>query len=462
MQADTVTDLEQYSGQLEGAVVLMADPPDVEPVFEPRPRRTSLDSLLAPPAEREVTDDQRARREEWRRRRRLQREVKEAIAAEGVAVILTPSSRNFGMIRGGGNNAGREADNPDPTPELVVIREQYNQIYRNVEAGIPVRLEIEVQNEFFDDDLMEYNTLGDIPGTDLADEYVMLGAHLDSWHYGGGATDNGAGSVVMMEAVRILKTLNLQPRRTIRIALWSGEEQGLLGSRNWVENHQDLHDRISAYVNVDNGTGKVRGIWDQMNEQAIPIFEQLLWPFHDLGVVAVKHGNTGGTDHLAFDRAGIPGFNFIQDPIEYGVRTHHTYIDTYDNAPYVHRHVRQPDAGRSEAGCSGGRRDGIPPRHAGRDGPAEGAARGDQLGTVGGRSGFHRQMREVTKARGIPPRASRVKLVSLEPRHGLNIPSCGPSRENVTILVMIKGQPDEALPGCHARGHGPAVPEEGT
>jgi Iap family predicted aminopeptidase len=257
--------------------------------------------------------------------------VKEAIAAEGVAVILTPSSRNFGMIRGGGNNAGREADNPDPTPELVVIREQYNQIYRNVEAGIPVRLEIEVQNEFFDDDLMEYNTLGDIPGTDLADEYVMLGAHLDSWHYGGGATDNGAGSVVMMEAVRILKTLNLQPRRTIRIALWSGEEQGLLGSRNWVENHQDLHDRISAYVNVDNGTGKVRGIWDQMNEQAIPIFEQLLWPFHDLGVVAVKHGNTGGTDHLAFDRAGIPGFNFIQDPIEYGVRTHHTYIDTYDN-----------------------------------------------------------------------------------------------------------------------------------
>jgi hypothetical protein len=339
----------------------MADPPDVEPVFEPRPRRTSLDSLLAPPAEREVTDDQRARREEWRRRRRLQREVKEAIAAEGVAVILTPSSRNFGMIRGGGNNAGREADNPDPTPELVVIREQYNQIYRNVEAGIPVRLEIEVQNEFFDDDLMEYNTLGDIPGTDLADEYVMLGAHLDSWHYGGGATDNGAGSVVMMEAVRILKTLNLQPRRTIRIALWSGEEQGLLGSRNWVENHQDLHDRISAYVNVDNGTGKVRGIWDQMNEQAIPIFEQLLWPFHDLGVVAVKHGNTGGTDHLAFDRAGIPGFNFIQDPIEYGVRTHHTYIDTYDNQWWSpRRYTTSPCGTRWSRGRRGQRR---PTRH---------------------------------------------------------------------------------------------------
>jgi Zn-dependent M28 family amino/carboxypeptidase len=135
----------------------------------------------------------------------------------------------------------------------------------------------------------------------------------------------------MLEAVRILQALNLQPRRTIRIAMWSGEEQGLLGSRGWVENHPELHDRISAYVNVDNGTGKVRGIWDQSNEQVIPIFEQLLWPFRDLGVVAVKHGNTGGTDHLAFDRAGIPGFNFIQDPIEYGVRTHHTNVDTFDN-----------------------------------------------------------------------------------------------------------------------------------
>jgi Zn-dependent M28 family amino/carboxypeptidase len=158
----------------------------------------------------------------------------------------------------------------------------------------------------------------------------MLGAHLDSWHYGGGATDNGAGSVVMMEALRILKALDLQPRRTIRIGLWSGEEQGLLGSRAWVRNHPELHERISAYVNVDNGTGRVRGIWDQMNERAIPVFEQILWPFRDVGVVAVRHGNTGGTDHLAFDGAGIPGFNFIQDPIEYGIRTHHTYVDTFD------------------------------------------------------------------------------------------------------------------------------------
>jgi hypothetical protein len=331
IKADTVTDLEQYAGQLEGAIVMLADAPEAGPEFDPPDRRTSLDDLLKPQEEREVTDEQRARWAEWRRRWQIQREVKAALIDEGVSLILNPSSRNFSVVRGGGNSAGREADGPDPTPELVVIREQYNQIYRNVEAGIPVRIEVMIKNEFFDDDLQAYNTLGDIPGGDLADEYVMLGGHLDSWHYGTGATDNAAGCVVMLEAVRILQALNLQPRRTIRIAMWSGEEQGLLGSRGWVENHPELHDRISAYVNVDNGTGKVRGIWDQSNEQVIPIFEQLLWPFRDLGVVAVKHGNTGGTDHLAFDRAGIPGFNFIQDPIEYGVRTHHTNVDTFDN-----------------------------------------------------------------------------------------------------------------------------------
>jgi Zn-dependent M28 family amino/carboxypeptidase len=173
--------------------------------------------------------------------------------------------------------------------------------------------------------------LADLPGTDKADEYVMLGAHLDSWHMGTGATDNGAGSIVMMEAIRILKTLGLQTRRSVRIGLWSGEEQGLLGSRNWVEKHPEFHGKISAYVNVDNGTGKVRGVWDQMNEAVIPVFEQILFPFRDLGVVAVRHGNTGGTDHLSFDRAGIPGFNFIQDPIAYGTMTHHTELDVYDH-----------------------------------------------------------------------------------------------------------------------------------
>lgn len=173
--------------------------------------------------------------------------------------------------------------------------------------------------------------LADLRGSDKADEYVMIGGHLDSWYMGTGAVDNAAGTLVMMEAMRILKTLDLQPRRTIRIGLWSGEEQGLLGSRGWVQNHEELHDKISAYLNFDNGTGKIRGIYTQMNEAVIPIFEQILWPFRDLGVVSVWHRNTGGTDHLAFDGAGIPGFQFIQDPIEYTPRHHHTYLDTYDH-----------------------------------------------------------------------------------------------------------------------------------
>jgi Zn-dependent M28 family amino/carboxypeptidase len=196
---------------------------------------------------------------------------------------------------------------------------------------VPVELELLVENRFYEDDPTAYNALAELPGSDKADEYVMLGGHFDSWHMGGGATDNAAGSVVMMEAIRILRAIGVQPRRTIRIALWSGEEQGLLGSRAYVANHPELHERISAYVNLDNGTGRVRGIWNQSNEHATPVFEQILWPFRDLGVVAVRHGNTGGTDHLSFDRAGIPGFNFIQDPIEYGINTHHTELDTFDH-----------------------------------------------------------------------------------------------------------------------------------
>jgi hypothetical protein len=303
----------------------------MEPEWEPSPLRRPLEELLAPPEERERDEDAWQRRlAEYRRIRALRDSISAFLKDEGVAAILSPSSRTYGILRVWGNNSGRNPENPIPGPELVVAHEQYGQIYRNVKRGIPVRLEINVKNEFFDDDLQAYNTLGDIPGTDLADEYVMLGAHLDSWYPGTGATDNGAGSIVMMEAVRILKALGLETRRTVRIALWSGEEQGLLGSRHWLENHEELWPEISAYLNVDNGTGRIRGIWDQGNEAAISVFEQILWPFTDLGVVAVKHGNTGGTDHLSFDRVGIPGFNFIQDPIEYSTRTHHTFADRYE------------------------------------------------------------------------------------------------------------------------------------
>lgn len=334
VEAEEPADIERYRGTLEGTFVLMEDPQEVEPEFEHIDRRTPLEELVAPPPEGEgpsMSDaDRRAMYERYMRARELRNAMAAVVAEEGALAVLRISSRDDGVIRGG-SAGSRTAGDPEGIPHVALSREQYNQIYRNVQAGVPVELEMMVENTFFEDDLQQYNALGDIPGSDKADEYVMLGAHLDSWHMGGGATDNAAGSVVMMEALRILKALGVQPRRTIRIALWSGEEQGLLGSRAWVNNHPELHDRISAYVNVDNGTGRIRGIWDQSNERAIPVFEQILWPFRDLGVVAVKHGDTGGTDHLAFDAAGIPGFNFIQDPIEYGINTHHTEMDTYDH-----------------------------------------------------------------------------------------------------------------------------------
>jgi hypothetical protein len=337
VQAETATDLDSYRGTLAGAWLMIQEPPEPDPEFEWVPRRTPLEELLTPPAE-ERTDELPSPEELARLRARFQAQRELASAAlalatdEGAAGVLRPSSRTHGVLRSGGGVAeGRSAGTPEPLPHLVVAAEQYAFMWRSVEAGVPVELEIDVRNRFFEDDLQAYNSLAELPGSDLSDQYVMIGAHLDSWHMGNGAADNAAGSVVMMEAMRILETLGVQPRRTIRIALWSGEEQGLLGSRAWVANHPEMHDRISAYLNVDNGTGRLRGIWDQSNAEAVPVFEQILWPFRDLGVVAVKHGNTGGTDHLAFDAAGIPGFNFIQDPIEYGIRTHHTELDVFDH-----------------------------------------------------------------------------------------------------------------------------------
>ena len=334
VQFENEADLDKYRGKLKNAFVLRAPAPNPDPEFNTSAivRRFDADSLLRPvpaPPQQQQRPQQNPQNN-FQRFQALNAAFDSMVIREGVAAVLAPSNWQYSVLRVGGGS-GRNLDRPIPPPALVVSIEQYGQIYRNVQRGTPVRIELNVQNRFFTDDPKAYNTLADLPGSDQADEFVMLGAHLDSWHAGQGATDNAAGSLVMMEAMRILKTLGVKPSRTIRIGLWSGEEQGLLGSRAWVDNHKELWPKISAYVNVDNGTGKLRGIWDQSNEKAIPIFEQILWPFRDLGVVAVRHGNTGGTDHLSFDRVGIPGFNFIQDPIEYGIRTHHSNVDTYDH-----------------------------------------------------------------------------------------------------------------------------------
>jgi carboxypeptidase Q len=222
-------------------------------------------------------------------------------------------------------------------PQVGVSVEHYNRLVRMVQAGEKVQMAVEMENRYHDGDGMAYNTIAEIPGTDRAAEIVMCGGHLDSWHGGTGATDNGAGVAVCMEAMRILKTLGVQPRRTIRIGLWSGEEQGIFGSSAYVREHfgtaaepKPEHGNFSAYFNLDNGTGKIRGVYAQGNEAIMPIFAAWLKPFNDLGATIVTVRNTGGTDHLPFDRAGLPGFQFVQDGIEYDSRTHHSNQDVYD------------------------------------------------------------------------------------------------------------------------------------
>jgi Zn-dependent M28 family amino/carboxypeptidase len=261
---------------------------------------------------------------------------------EGAVAILSSSPRGHDgtlFVQGGGSYVVGSAEN---FLDIMVTAEDYGSICRLVKKGVPVKLDVDVKSEFNEKDTKGYNVVAEIKGTDpaLKDEIVMLGGHLDSWQSATGATDNAAGSAVMLEAVRILKTLGIQPRRTIRIALWGGEEEGLLGSRGYVKNHfadpatmelKPEHAKFSSYFNIDNGTGKVRGIYLQGNEKVKDIFTQWLVPFHDMGAKWVTISNTGGTDHQSFDAVGLPGFQFIQDPIEYNTRTHHTNMDSYDH-----------------------------------------------------------------------------------------------------------------------------------
>ncbi len=228
-------------------------------------------------------------------------------------------------------------------PEMKISREDYLKLARLLKDNKKVELEMNMQNTFYDKDLTGYNFVAEIPGTDpaLKSQVVMLGGHLDSWAGGTGATDNAAGSIVMLEAMRIFKTLGIQPRRTIRIALWGGEEQGLFGSFGYVKKHfgnpenmklSAEQNTISAYYNLDNGSGKIRGIYTQNNPEVRDIFRAWLAPFADMGAAGgVTNSNTGSTDHLSFDAVGIPGFQFIQDPLEYETRTHHSNMDTYDH-----------------------------------------------------------------------------------------------------------------------------------
>lgn len=261
---------------------------------------------------------------------------------EGALGTVTPGRGDGGTVFTN-NGMSRDVSAPPSVPGVIMASEHYGRIVRTVEKGVPVTLEINMQNRFYDGDLNSFNIVGEIPGGDpqLKSEVVMLGAHFDSWHAGTGATDNAAGSAVMLEAMRILKTLNLPMRRTVRIGLWTGEEQGLLGSRAYVREHFGTVDstgthfkpeqaKLAAYFNVDNGTGQIRGVYQQGNADVGPIFSQWMAPLKDWGVGTLSMRNTGGTDHLSYDAVNIPGFQFIQDPIEYGSRTHHSNQDVYE------------------------------------------------------------------------------------------------------------------------------------
>jgi carboxypeptidase Q len=258
--------------------------------------------------------------------------VDQAIRQGGAAVLLRPSRGMHGTVF---VQAGR--DNPnDALPKIVLAGEQYNMIARMAQRGIAVKLRVNVQARFLDQDRNQYNVLAEIPGSDpaLRSQIVMLGAHLDSWHTGTGATDNADGSAVVMEAFRILKAAGLQPRRTLRVALWGAEEEGLLGSRAWVRRHvqgeggEADRDKVSVYFNIDPGKGPIYGWYLQGNAEARPIFDAWMAPFKDLGYLKNVQNNIGSTDHLSFINAGVPGFNPIQDYVDYDVREHHTNADT--------------------------------------------------------------------------------------------------------------------------------------
>jgi hypothetical protein len=271
--------------------------------------------------------------------------IQRFLRAEKPALVIQISNNgDGGTLFGGGASRGVadfNGETVDPLtnpPTVVMAAEHYNRIARLLEHEIPVKLQFEIKASF-DDNVDSFNVIAELPGTSKKDELVMVGGHFDSWHYGTGATDNAAGSAIAMEVMRILKQGKIQTDRTIRMALWGGEEEGLLGSRAYVKEHfadpatmkpTSEHEKVAGYWNIDNGTGKIRGIYLQGNEMCRPIFEKWLEPFKDMGATTITIRNTGGTDHQSFDGVGLPGFQFIQDTMDYNTRTHHSNMDVYD------------------------------------------------------------------------------------------------------------------------------------
>lgn len=419
--AEKTEDLQKFRGKLHRAIVLMSKPREIKALFNPPATRKTDQELLELANADASTRRRRSSNsgatgsanptttpgtgatmgpEQLRGRIQLQADKWQMAYDEGAAVVLEPGQGDGGTVfvasvtmprraDANRNAPGGQADSPfsrgprpwatedsEILPQVVLAAEHYNRLVRMIEKGAHPKVEIDIASRYYNDDLNSFNIIAEIPGSDLKDEIVMLGAHFDSWHSGTGATDNAVGCGVAMEAVRILKAVGATPRRTVRIALWTGEEQGLLGSKAYVSEHfgkvvspsgaigagersggtsevsaqsngsgennqresrsrtkyelKPAHEKFAAYFNLDNGTGKVRGVHLQGNEALRPMFRAWLAPFAEMGASTVTHANTGGTDHLSFDAIGLPGFQFIQDPLEYDSRTHHSSMDVYE------------------------------------------------------------------------------------------------------------------------------------
>jgi hypothetical protein len=337
-------DFGTWRGKLKGKIVMPMPTRPVKAQFEVLAERysdTQLDEL-----------QQIGPRGEGRRRYdpaqfQFARKRLEFLVSEGVLATLEPGRGDGGTLfvqQGGAYSPAPPSGSYSPRfpatvpPQVVIAVEHYGRLARTIDKKVPVTVELNVQNRFLDDQ-PGFNVLAELPGTGKADEVVMLGAHFDSWHGATGATDNGVGSAIMLEAMRILKATGLPMRRTVRLGLWSGEEQGLLGSKAYVKRTfadretmtlKPDHARFAAYFNVDNGTGAIRGVYLQGNEAVAPIFSAWMKPFANLGMTTLTLRNTGGTDHLSFDAVGLPAFQFIQDPLEYDTRTHHSNMDNYE------------------------------------------------------------------------------------------------------------------------------------
>ncbi|MBV9744504.1 MAG: M20/M25/M40 family metallo-hydrolase [Acidobacteriia bacterium] len=364
LEADQARYMAEWRGKLRGKIVLLAPlrevRPETQPLFVRYTDKELADLALAPtPFARrsDLTDlkfpddPEEARRfnqslpasvrEQFNKQReRLSVKRAQFFREEGaLALINTSDSSRDGLVFAQSAGSYDEKD-PLALPTFVVTREQYNRMARLLDKKIAVKVRAALQADISNTNQDSYNVTGEIPGGAKKDELIMIGAHLDSWHSGTGATDNAAGCAVMIEVMRLLKALNLKLDRTVRIALWSGEEEGLLGSKAYVKEHfgdpatmklSEAHAKLSGYFNLDNGTGKIRGVYLQGNDAIRPIFEQWLSPFRDQGVTTISIRNTGGTDHLSFDDVGLPGFQFIQDPADYETVTHHSNMDTLDH-----------------------------------------------------------------------------------------------------------------------------------